>query len=33
VTLLEYGQVISDKQGEKAISEDSKKHRNEAEEL
>jgi formate/nitrite transporter FocA (FNT family) len=31
VTLLEYGQVIADKEGEKAISEDAEKHK--AEEL
>jgi formate-nitrite transporter family protein len=29
VTLLEYGQVIADKQGEKAITEDTEKHKEE----
>jgi formate/nitrite transporter FocA (FNT family) len=33
VTLLEYGQVIADKEGEKAISEDAQKHRAEEAEL
>jgi formate-nitrite transporter family protein len=27
VTLLEYGQVIADKEGEKAINEDAEKHK------
>lgn len=33
VTLLEYGQVIADKQGEKAIAEDAEKHADEEAEL
>ncbi|SEC27989.1 formate/nitrite transporter family protein [Terriglobus roseus] len=33
VTLLEYGQVIADKEGEKAISEDAEKHKQEEAEL
>lgn len=33
VTLLEYGQVIADKQGKKAIAEDAEKHKGEEEEL
>ena len=33
VTLLEYGQVIADKEGEKAIIEDSEKHKDEEAEL
>jgi len=33
VTLLEYGQVIADKEGEKAISEDAEKHKKEEAEL
>jgi formate/nitrite transporter FocA (FNT family) len=33
VTLLEYGQVIADKEGEKAISEDTEKHKEEEAEL
>ena len=33
VTLLEYGQVIADKSGEKAIAEDAEKHKEEEQEI